>query len=197
MQNENSSLGSKVSDSRKKLGLSQEALAEKANVSLSTIQRIEKGSVKPRPFTLKIIADTLNLEVADLLEEAVEKEIESSKLTALKQMNRATLFLAFIPFINMILPMLIWKLNAQIHSSDKIAGKMVSFQLLWSIVSLVLASLSIFLSNLIIGEAGEGHYISLIVFLFAILFNIYIIVKTAVQLSAGNERILPKVPNFF
>lgn len=29
MQNENSSLGSKVSDSRKKLGLSQEALAEK------------------------------------------------------------------------------------------------------------------------------------------------------------------------
>ncbi len=197
MQNENSSLGSKVSDSRKKLGLSQEALAEKANVSLSTIQRIEKGSVKPRPFTLKIIADTLNLEVADLLEEAVEKEIESSKLTALKQMNRATLFLAFIPFINMILPMLIWKLNAQIHSSDKIAGKMVSFQLLWSIVSLVLAILSVFLSNLIIGEAGEGHYISLIVFLFAILFNIYIIVKTAAQLNAGNERILPKVPNFF
>lgn len=198
MQNENSSLGSKVSDSRKKkLGLSQEALAEKANVSLSTIQRIEKGSVKPRPFTLKIIADTLNLEVADLLEEAIEKEIESSKLTALKQMNRAALFLAFIPFINMILPMLIWKLKSQIHSSDKIAGKMVSFQLLWSIVSLVLASLSIFLSNLIIGEAGEGHYISLIVFLFAILFNIYIIVKTAVQLSAGNERILPKIPNFF
>lgn len=146
---------------------------------------------------MKIIADTLDLEVADLLEEAVEKEIESSKLTALKQMNRTTLFLAFIPFINMILPMLIWKLNTQIHTSDKIAGKMVSFQLLWSIVSLVLASLSIFLSNLIIGEAGEGHYISLIVFLFAILFNIYMIVKTAAQLSAGNERILPKGPNFF
>lgn len=50
MANENLYLASSISNSRKKLGLSQEALAEKANVSLSTIQRIEKGTVKPRAF---------------------------------------------------------------------------------------------------------------------------------------------------
>lgn len=197
MQNKDSNLGIKVSDTRKKLGLSQEALAEKANVSLSTIQRIEKGSVKPRPFTLKIIAETLDLELADLLEETVEKDIDSNELSALKQMNRATLFLVFIPFINMLLPMLVWKFNTRINSSNIIAGKMVSFQLLWSIVSLVLTSLSIFLTNLITGQAGDGLYISMIVFLFAILFNIYSIVKTAAKLSASNKHILPKVPNFF
>ena len=197
MQNENSNLATNVSDSRKKLGLSQEALAEKANVSLSTIQRIEKGSVKPRGFTLKIIAETLDLKVEDLLIESVEEEVESSELRALKQVNRVTLFLAFIPFVNMILPMLIWRLNKQINFGNESAGKMVSFQLLWSIVALVLASLSIFLTNLITGEAGDGHYISMIVFLFAVLFNIFIIAKTATKLGAGNKTILPKVPNFF
>ncbi len=60
MQNDNSSLGNKIGDSRKKLGLSQDALAEKANVSLSTIQRIEKGTVTPRPFTVKILAESID-----------------------------------------------------------------------------------------------------------------------------------------
>lgn len=54
MENDNSNLAINIINSRKNLGLSQEALAEKANVSLSTIQRIEKGTVKPRPFTLKV-----------------------------------------------------------------------------------------------------------------------------------------------
>ncbi len=65
MQNDNSSLGNKIGDSRKKLGLSQDALAEKANVSLSTIQRIEKGTVTPRPFTVKILAETLGMEISN------------------------------------------------------------------------------------------------------------------------------------
>lgn len=197
MENENSNLASNVSNSRKKMGLSQEALAEKANVSLSTIQRIEKGSVKPRAFTLKILAETLDLKVDDLLKEFVATEIDSSELRALKQVNRGTIFLAFIPFVNMVLPMLIWRLNRQINSRNESAGKIVSFQLLWSIVVLVLASLSIFLSNLITGQAGEGHYASVIVFLLAVLFNIYIIAKTATKLAAGNTSILPTVPNFF
>ncbi|MBL4642156.1 MAG: helix-turn-helix domain-containing protein [Flavobacteriaceae bacterium] len=53
MQNENSSLGIIINDSRKKLGLSQEALAEKADVSLSTIQRIEKRYCETEIFYFK------------------------------------------------------------------------------------------------------------------------------------------------
>ena len=54
-------LGKKIIEARKKLSLTQEALAEKSNISLSTIQRIEKGMVKPRPFTLTTLAETLEL----------------------------------------------------------------------------------------------------------------------------------------
>lgn len=41
-------IGTKISETRKAMGLSQEALAEEAKISLSTIQRIEKGLVSPK-----------------------------------------------------------------------------------------------------------------------------------------------------
>lgn len=199
MKGEKSSsiLGSKVSDTRKKLGLSQEALAEKAKVSLSTIQRIEKGSVKPRPYTLKILAETLKMHPEELLSvEGTNARIDESFLS-LKRMNLSTLIFFFIPFVSIIVPVFFWKINKQIDSKNIVAGKIVSFQLLWSILTIVAISLTLFVSNLIIGDAGEGLYFMLIVFLFAVLFNIYIIVKTAFQLNKKDQNTLSFVPNFF
>ncbi len=197
MQNENSSLGSKLRDSRKKLGLSQEALAEKANVSLSTIQRIEKGNVKPRAFTLNILAETLELDVSELLSDLIEKETLKTSWSASKRMNLFTLLLVFIPFINLIIPFIVWKINKEIHPKDSIAGKMLSFQLLWSIFTIIGVLISIFLSNLIIGEAGLGGYIANTVYLLAVSFNIFMIVKTSSQLNKEDENILSFVPNLF
>ncbi|WP_052158347.1 helix-turn-helix domain-containing protein [Lacinutrix jangbogonensis] len=197
MQNENPSLGSIINDSRKKLGLSQEALAEKANVSLSTIQRIEKGTVKPRSFTIKVLAETLGLDVSELLVDFVEKETPKTSFSALKQMNLYTLLLVFIPFINLVIPFLFWNRNKQIHPKDTKAGKIVSFQLLWSIATVIGMSITLFLSNLIIGKAGDGLFVSIIFYLLAVLFNIYIIVKTSSQLDTEDECILSFIPNLF
>ncbi len=197
MQNENLSLGSKVSDSRKKLGLSQEALAEKANVSLSTIQRIEKGIGKPRAFTLKIIAETLELDTAELFSFNTKKDNYESSIQSLKRMNLYTLLFVFIPFVNSIAPAIIWKKDKQIIAKDNAAGKMMSFQLLWSILTLIGITISILLSNLIIGESGEGHYAGIAVYLFAVLFNIFIIIKTSSQLNKKDKDILLSTPNLF
>lgn len=197
MQNENSSLGNKVRDSRKKLGLSQEALAEKANVSLSTIQRIEKGTVKPRAFTLKILAETLELDAAKLFSFDIEKDDFESSIQSLKRMNLYTFLFALIPFVNSIVPTIIWKKDKLIKAKDNAAGKMVSFQLLWSILTLIGITISIFLSNLIIGQSGDGHYAGIAVYLFAVLFNIYSIGKTASQFNKKNKDILRSTPNLF
>ena len=177
MLHENLSLGSKVSHSRKKLGLSQEALAEKAKVSLSTIQRIEKGTVKPRSFTIKILAKALELDVSELLSHIVENEVPKSSSSALKRMNLYTLLLVFIPFINIVIPFIFWKKNKEIHSKDDIAGKMLTFQLLWSIFTIIGMLISIFLTNLIVGDAGLGGYIANTIYLLAVSFNIIILVE--------------------
>lgn len=195
MQSENSNLGSKVRDSRKKLGLSQEALAEKANVSLSTIQRIEKGNVKPRPFTTKILAETLGLDLSELISN--QNENFTNSLISLKRINLAALIFAFIPFISLIIPTFLWKKDKQIQSENSIVGKIISFQLLWSIITIVGMGMAIFMSNLIFGQAGNGLYFSLIFYFLAILFNVFIIFKTSSQLNQKDENILLFVPNLF
>jgi len=197
MQNENSNLATNVSNSRKKLGLSQEALAEKANVSLSTIQRIEKGTVKPRPFTMKILAETLDLDLSELTAKPAQSEYSESTFSSLKRINLATLFFSFIPFINLIIPFILWKKDKQVESKNTVAGKIVSFQLLWSIETIVGMGITLFLSNLIIGKAGDGLFISIIFYLVAVLFNVFLIFKTASQLNKKDKKILSFIPNLF
>ncbi|WP_348718775.1 helix-turn-helix domain-containing protein [Tenacibaculum sp. 190130A14a] len=181
--------------SRKKLGLSQEALAEEANVSLSTIQRIEKGTVSPRAHTIKILAKTLNLEIVDLVSESNEKGKSLINFSLLKKMNLSILLLAFFPLINTVAPFILWK-----YSKDKenlIAGKIISLQLLWGILMIIGVIMTLFLSNLIIGNAGNGLFVSMLFYLLAVLFNVYLIIKTSLSLTQENEKTLSFVPNFF
>jgi DNA-binding XRE family transcriptional regulator len=197
MANENLTLAAKVSNSRKKLGLSQEALAEKANVSLSTIQRIEKGTVKPRAFTVKVLAETLDLNISELFSKSTESNNSKLILSALKRMNLSNLLLVFVPFINLIIPTILWKKSKDIQSNNIVAGKIISFQLLWSIVALIGMGITLFTSNLIIGNAGNGLFFSIIFYLLSVLFNVFIIVKTTAELNNKSENVLSFVPNLF
>ena len=66
-------LGIAISTLRKMRGLSQEQLAEKANVSRSHISSIEAPGIA-RPFSLEVffnIADALEIEPADLISASV------------------------------------------------------------------------------------------------------------------------------
>ena len=197
MVNENLYLAGKICDSRKKLGLSQEALAEKANVSLSTIQRIEKGTVKPRAFTIKVLAETLGFDISELISTPTDTKNAQLPFSSLKKMNLSSLFLGFVPFINLIIPIVLWKQSKDIQSKNSIAGKIISFQLLWSIVAIIGMGITLFISNLIIGNAGDGLFISIIFYLLAVLFNVFIIVKTSSQLNNKSENVLSVIPNLF
>ncbi len=60
------SLGINIKNRRKKLGLTQEQLAEKIGMSLNFVGKIEVAFSKPSLDTLIIIADALNTSVSDL-----------------------------------------------------------------------------------------------------------------------------------
>lgn len=197
MQKENSNLANNLSNFRKMNGLSQEALAEKANVSLSTIQRIEKGTVKPRAFTIKILAETLEIDISRLIDASTQNETTEVVFSPIKKLNLVSLLLVFIPFINLIIPFVFWKKSTQIKSKNYLAGKILSFQLLWSFLVIIGMGITLFLSNLIIGQAGDGLFIIMIFYLLAVLFNIFIIVKTASKLNNKDENILSFIPNLF
>ncbi len=56
-------LGKKISELRLAKGLTQGELAEKCNISLRTIQRIESAEVTPRSYTVKLIFTNLEYEI--------------------------------------------------------------------------------------------------------------------------------------
>ena len=77
-------LGIAIAALRKLRGMSQEQLAEKAQVSRSHISSIEAPNIV-RPFSLEIlfnIADALDIDPADLLNRAqIFSEVNNSKKT--------------------------------------------------------------------------------------------------------------------
>jgi len=78
---EKQDFGVKLIEARKAKGLTQEEVAEKCQVSVRTIQRIETGTVMPRSFTIKVIAEALGFdfyESSNTVSEHSEKDQNSN-----------------------------------------------------------------------------------------------------------------------
>ncbi len=63
-------LKEKLRDERRRAGLTQGELADKARVGINTVVRIETGEItEPRVSSLRKLASALGLEVRDLLDD--------------------------------------------------------------------------------------------------------------------------------
>lgn len=71
-------IGKRIKEGRKKVGLTQEKLAEKIDVSPSYISEIERGSSICSLQVLVDIAHILNLNLEFLVNDISEKNIDSS-----------------------------------------------------------------------------------------------------------------------
>lgn len=109
---ENQSIGKNLIYQRKLKGFSQEELSEKTEVTIRTIQRIEKGDVNPHLQTIKLLAIALSIDVDDLLILENPKE-ESIQKKWLLLMHGTPLLGFILPFCNVLFPLFLW-----IHKRD-------------------------------------------------------------------------------
>jgi serine-type D-Ala-D-Ala carboxypeptidase/endopeptidase len=119
---------------RKLKGFTQEELSEKTQVTIRTIQRIEKGDVNPHLQTIKLLATALDVKIEDLF--IIENPKEEALLKKWLILLHGTPFLGFvIPLANILFPLFIW-----IHKRDdnKIyynhGVKIINFQITISIL---------------------------------------------------------------
>jgi len=111
---------------RKVRGWTQAEVAEKCNVTIRTIQRIESGDVKPRSSTIKIISKFFEVDFFETSNQNLKlknntilwylKDLFNFKTNAMKKisiLSASILILAFI-CVN------IFSLEAQSKSSEKI-----------------------------------------------------------------------------
>jgi transcriptional regulator with XRE-family HTH domain len=60
-------IGDKLRDTRKRALLTQQQLADKSGVGVTTIIRIERNQVEPQARTIRKLAEALNVEPYELL----------------------------------------------------------------------------------------------------------------------------------
>lgn len=104
---EKSQLSARLVYQRQKQGLSQEQLAEKTNVTVRTIQRIEKAEVTPQPRTIKLLAAALDVDIEELI--TLEAPQADSLQIKWLLLIHATPVLGFVlPFFNILCPLFLW-----------------------------------------------------------------------------------------
>jgi len=129
---------SKLADYRRKKGLSQEQLAAMSGVSARTIQRIEKGTVDAHGSTLKMLADTLGVDTALLLEQEPEEAVPATAVAKKAKTTAIFHILAlvglFLPVLNIILPAIWWMLKKdELPDYDREGRQVINFQLTMSL----------------------------------------------------------------
>ena len=140
---------------RKRLGLSQEELAEAAQLSLRTVQRLEKGETLPRGFTLQALAHALDLplealtaaaEVADPLPPE-PAPVPATALppapapasedvpTYVALMYLSAFSYVLLPGANIVLPLLLRYRKRHVPAIQEAGSRLLNFELVWTLVT--------------------------------------------------------------
>lgn len=120
-------IGQYIKEKRTQKGMTQEELAAKTDISIRTIQRIEKGEVDPRTFTLQTIALVLEFPYDDIVN--IDKPDSIEKYSSSDSIWIATIH--FTSLFLLILPQLIiwiWKKD-KINGINNHAINSINFQL--------------------------------------------------------------------
>ena len=143
-----SSLAATLVTHRKRLGMSQEEVAEAAQLNLRTIQRLEKGETLPRGFTLQALAHALRLPV-----EALTAVVETDPLpppmpaalppappgtdvpTYVALLYLSAFSYVLLPGANIVLPLLLRYRKRHIPEVQAAGSRLLNFELVWTLVT--------------------------------------------------------------
>jgi len=162
-------VGEKIAEIRKRKGLTQEDVAEQANVNLRTIQRIENGETDPRGYTMSSICKVLNVNIEDILDYG--KTEDNSFFIYL---HLSVLAGCIIPLGDIIIPMVLW-----LTKKDKIIGlnaqakNLLLFRACFDIIIFLSFTISIIF---LFKTAYTGTFPSSAVIVYIVLVIIYLIV---------------------
>ena len=128
---EKPSVAKKITHYRKLKGITQETLSELCGLNVRTIQRIESGEVDPRLYTLKSIADALEVTLEELLPAPTQHEINQ---IAILHITPAGFFM--FPIIgNVLIPFIFWMLKREeVTGINKHGKDILNSQLTLSII---------------------------------------------------------------
>lgn len=105
---ERQNIQEQIKFTRKQKGLTQQDLAERAGVSLRTIQRVEKGTEEISGFSLKQISQVLEIPLEQLIMPNVNQmSIDKDQTGSIKGLYLSSLLLFVNPLLGLLVPAII------------------------------------------------------------------------------------------
>ena len=136
-------IGEKLTEVRKRKGLSQEALSDLAKINLRTLQRIEAGESEPRGHTLKSLCDVLEINIEDILDYGKKEDRKY-----LIYLHLSVIMGLFIPVGDIIVPLILWLTQKdKIISLDKQGKNILNFRICWDGLSFIFIFFNLTSSN--------------------------------------------------
>lgn len=173
---------------RKLQGISQEKLAEKAGITVRTIQRIEGRKVCPHMHTVQQLAEALGIQVDELLPLENPKE-ETIQLNWLLLIHSLPLLGIFLPMLNIVAPVFVWLYKRNDNPVYNTHGRaVVNFQLTVTAVFLICLALMLLFPWLPI-QPNFGAVI--IMYLATIALNAVFIILNIGLVLAGKRFFYP------
>lgn len=181
-------IGQKLKELRKRKGLSQEELANRANVNLRTIQRIENDESAPRGNTLELLCRVLEVNIEDIIDYG--KEPDTKFLT---YFHLSVLAVLFIPLGNILIPFILWiNKKDKITDLQKVGASLLNFQISWSIISYI--TLIIWAASKILHYQTANYLLISVFGIYAL--NLFFPLYFAISNHKGNIRMYPKIIRF-
>jgi transcriptional regulator with XRE-family HTH domain len=175
----------KLSHLREQLNLTQEELSEKSGLSVRTIQRIESGQA-PKGYTLKALAAALGVDEAFFSRTEGTGEKDQDEMRWNKIINISALPCAFLPPLNIVVPLAIMYLKKQNNSINR---KLVSVQILWTLIALFLLVIVLILTDWL----GIKSPLKMLIPIIWLSVNIITVTTNAFLLGKGKQYIYPDI----
>ena len=176
---------------RKQRGFTQKDLAEKAGISVRTLQRVEADASHLQGFTLQSLAKAFDLEPQALLPgsvntaEPIVPDPEAQRI-ALGIINLGTLGFFLLPFGNILLPFLLWSHRKGHPEVDDGARRILNFQVLWTLGLALLMIAAPFVQSALQIRLN----LIFVVMIPLVLFNLYVILRTGSHIQQGRKDFL-------
>jgi transcriptional regulator with XRE-family HTH domain len=170
----------RIKEFRNQKGWTQSELADRAGLSLRTIQRIESGQSLPQGHTLQVLSELIGVNPAEF--KSKESEIRSEHLERLKLINLSALAVIVIPFGNILLPFMLWKRSREDRVINQVAKYILNFQIIWSLLLSLLLILSPFIQN----SLQLAFSLIVVVLVLSYCFNVWIIFKFSRWINKGD-----------
>jgi DNA-binding XRE family transcriptional regulator/ketosteroid isomerase-like protein len=119
-------LGKKIATLRQAKGLTQEELAEKCNVSIRTVQRIESAEVFSRSYTIKMIFEGLDYRYSSgIISSGMPEQIyhQFLDLFNLKTNTMKKVMILSAPFVSLLLVFLLTGMDSQAQNNARLKAE--------------------------------------------------------------------------